>query len=132
MKKIIIAVIVVVLAVLLFACLGGSSPDPIDTSAAKIVTDDSGAHYATLTASYDSIVDLSCIQDVYTDYFKPNRDAGDLDYLIIKADGEDKATFFTGKTVYAGCPLDADGFPKIKDAEKTFMAGSNDALLSEV
>lgn len=96
----------------------------------EIKTDDSDAHFVDVEVPEVQGTDLSALQDIYVDYYKPYRDAGALDYMILRYG--DKATFFTGKTVYTGCSIDNSGFPQIKDAEHIYQTGSHDGLLSEM
>ncbi len=103
----------------------------VDLTAAEIQDDEDGAHFVRVECNAKDGTDIDMLQEWYTDYFKPQRDAGKVDYMILDfADDPGRCTFYTGVTVYAACEV-KDDFPDIKSAETVYMTGSNDALLSE-
>lgn len=139
-KKGIIIIVIVLLAIVGFAMGGGDDQEAsedassstevkmVDVSKEKIKSDDTGK-FVRVSVPKEQATDLSALQDIYQDFYKPNRDDGNLDYIVL--DYDDTATFFSGVNVYVGCEM-VDNFPSIKKYDKWYRTGSNDGLLSEV
>ena len=133
MKKIIPVILIIALALMMSAC-GDDTADFEDINiedVAKVQTDDSGAHFAKFEVTEAQASDLDTLNTWYVEYFKPMRDDGSLDYMVITySDRDEYCTFFTGVNVYTGCKY-KDGIGVIKTAEKHYMTGSHDGMLSE-
>lgn len=136
MKKIIplIAIIIAVILIVI-ACNSGDDSDTDKSvninDVVKVETDDSGAHYAIFKTTEKQASDLDTLNAWYAEYYKPARDDGTIDYMVIPyKDKKGYCTFFTGVNAYTGCEY-KDGIGIIKTAKKHYRTGSHDGILSE-